>query len=220
MRKRILIQEKLTILDAKLERLPSNYVKELTNDRGEISIEVDPDDLMKTMKILKEDPDFSFGQLIDIATVDYLQYGVSDWKTNEASGQGFSRAITSTESSRNEGERRFAVVYHLLSLKNNWRIRVKTFPRQDLKLESVIDIWPSADWFERESFDLFGILFIGHPDLRRLLTDYGFSGHPFRKDFPLEGYTEVRYDPDEKRVISEPVSIEPRTLVPKVIRDS
>ncbi len=215
-----MIQEKLTILDAKLERLPSNYVKELTNDRGEISIEVDPDDLMKTMKILKEDPDFSFGQLIDIATVDYLQYGVSDWKTNEASGQGFSRAITSTESSRNEGERRFAVVYHLLSLKNNWRIRVKTFPRQDLKLESVIDIWPSADWFERESFDLFGILFIGHPDLRRLLTDYGFSGHPFRKDFPLEGYTEVRYDPDEKRVISEPVSIEPRTLVPKVIRDS
>ncbi|MDC3160054.1 NADH-quinone oxidoreductase subunit C [Pseudomonadota bacterium] len=214
------MQEKLTILDAKLERLPSNYVKELTNDRGEISIEVDPDDLMKTMKILKEDPDFSFGQLIDIATVDYLQYGVSDWKTNEASGQGFSRAITSTESSRNEGERRFAVVYHLLSLKNNWRIRVKTFPRQDLKLESVIDIWPSADWFERESFDLFGILFIGHPDLRRLLTDYGFSGHPFRKDFPLEGYTEVRYDPDEKRVISEPVSIEPRTLVPKVIRDS
>tara|TARA_A100000164_G_C21846509_1_gene742793 strand:- start:557 stop:1204 length:648 start_codon:yes stop_codon:yes gene_type:complete len=215
-----LIQEKLTTLDAKLERLPSNYVKELINDRGEISIEVDPDDLMKTMKILKEDPDFSFGQLIDIATVDYLQYGVSDWKTNEASGQGFSRAITSTESSRNEGERRFAVVYHLLSLKNNWRIRVKTFPRQDLKLESVIDIWPSADWFERESFDLFGILFIGHPDLRRLLTDYGFSGHPFRKDFPLEGYTEVRYDPDEKRVISEPVSIEPRTLVPKVIRDS
>tara|TARA_A100001011_G_scaffold365957_1_gene418094 strand:- start:2212 stop:2859 length:648 start_codon:yes stop_codon:yes gene_type:complete len=215
-----LIQEKLITLDAKLERLPSNYVKELINDRGEISIEVDPDDLMKTMKILKEDPDFSFGQLIDIATVDYLQYGVSDWKTNEASGQGFSRAITSTESSRNEGERRFAVVYHLLSLKNNWRIRVKTFPRQDLKLESVIDIWPSADWFERESFDLFGILFIGHPDLRRLLTDYGFSGHPFRKDFPLEGYTEVRYDPDEKRVISEPVSIEPRTLVPKVIRDS
>lgn len=215
-----MIQEKLTTLDAKLERLPSNYVKELINDRGEISIEVDPDDLMKTMKILKEDPDFSFGQLIDIATVDYLQYGVSDWKTNEASGQGFSRAITSTESSRNEGERRFAVVYHLLSLKNNWRIRVKTFPRQDLKLESVIDIWPSADWFERESFDLFGILFIGHPDLRRLLTDYGFSGHPFRKDFPLEGYTEVRYDPDEKRVISETVSIEPRTLVPKVIRDS
>ncbi len=215
-----MIQEKLITLDAKLERLPSNYVKELINDRGEISIEVDPDDLMKTMKILKEDPDFSFGQLIDIATVDYLQYGVSDWKTNEASGQGFSRAITSTESSRNEGERRFAVVYHLLSLKNNWRIRVKTFPRQDLKLESVIDIWPSADWFERESFDLFGILFIGHPDLRRLLTDYGFSGHPFRKDFPLEGYTEVRYDPDEKRVISEPVSIEPRTLVPKVIRDS
>ena len=215
-----MIQEKLTTLDAKLERLPSNYVKELINDRGEISIEVDPDDLMKTMKILKEDPDFSFGQLIDIATVDYLQYGVSDWKTNEASGQGFSRAITSTESSRNEGERRFAVVYHLLSLKNNWRIRVKTFPRQDLKLESVIDIWPSADWFERESFDLFGILFIGHPDLRRLLTDYGFSGHPFRKDFPLEGYTEVRYDPDEKKVISEPVSIEPRTLVPKVIRDS
>lgn len=215
-----MIQEKLTILDGKLERLPSNYVKELTNDRGEITIEVDPDDLMKTMKILKEDPDFSFGQLIDIATVDYLQYGVSDWKTNEASGQGFSRAITSTQGSRNEGARRFAVVYHLLSLKNNWRIRVKTFPRQDLKLESVIDIWPSADWFERESFDLFGILFIGHPDLRRLLTDYGFSGHPFRKDFPLEGYTEVRYDPDEKRVISEPVSIEPRTLVPKVIRDS
>ena len=215
-----MIKDKLITLNDRLERLPLNCVKELTNDRGEISIEVDPDDLTKTMKILKEDPDFSFGQLIDIATVDYLQYGISDWKTNEASGQGFSRAITSSKNSRNEGAKRFAVVYHLLSLKNNWRIRVKTFPRQDLKLESVIDIWPSADWFERESFDLFGILFVGHPDLRRLLTDYGFSGHPFRKDFPLEGYTEVRYDPDEKRVISEPVSIEPRTLVPKVIRDS
>lgn len=215
-----MIQDKLTILDARLGSLPSNCIKELINDRGEISIEVDPDNLTKTMKMLKENPDFSFGQLIDIATVDYLQYGISDWKTNEASGKGFSRATTSNKSSQSESARRFAVVYHLLSIKNNWRIRVKTFPREDLKLESVIDIWPSADWFERESFDLFGILFIGHPDLRRLLTDYGFSGHPFRKDFPLEGYTEVRYDPDEKRVINEPVSIEPRTLVPKVIRDS
>ena len=215
-----MVQKKLTILDARLKSLLSNKVMNLTNDRGEISIEVHPGDLRETMKVLKENSDFSFGQLIDIATVDYLQYGVSDWKTNEASGKGFSRATISSGSSQNKSSRRFAVVYHLLSLKNNWRLRVKTFPREDLKLESVTDIWPSADWFERESFDLFGVLFTGHPDLRRLLTDYGFSGHPFRKDFPLEGYTEVRYDPDEKRVISEPVSIEPRTLVPKVIRDS
>ena len=213
-----MIQQKLNRLEFCARNLLPNLTQNILQDREELTLEVKPSQLLQTMAILKENEEFSFGQLIDIATVDYLQYGISDWKTNDASVKGFSRAKLDKKSLR-DSQKRFGVVYHLLSLKHNWRIRVKTFVSEDMKLDSVIKIWPSADWFERESFDLFGVLFVGHPDLRRLLTDYGFSGHPFRKDFPLEGYTEVRYDPGEKRVISEPVSIEPRTLVPKVIRD-
>ena len=152
--------------------------------------------------------------------VDYLTYGQADWQTQKASSQGFSRAVNQSETvDTSASERRFAVVYQLLSVTYNVRLRVKVYLESDLpRLSTVSEIWPVADWYERESFDLFGILFEDHPDLRRLLTDYGFIGHPFRKDFPLEGYVEVRYDPEKGRVVNEPVSIEPRTLVPRVIR--
>jgi NADH-quinone oxidoreductase subunit C len=148
-----------------------------------------------------------------------MAYGKTEWKTDEATGNGFSRAVMK-QADAPESHRRFAVVYHLLSLNLNHRIRVKTYLSDEPPMiDSVVDIWPAANWFEREAFDLFGILFHNHPDLRRLLTDYGFIGHPFRKDFPISGYVEVRYDPEQKRVIYQPVTIEPRVLVPKVIRD-
>jgi NADH-quinone oxidoreductase subunit C len=173
-------------------------------------------------------PEFDFAQLIDVCGVDYLAYGKTEWKTDEATGSGFSRAVTGrivnedsfADLESADSHRRFAVVYHLLSLNHNHRIRVKAYLSEEPPMiDSVVDIWPSANWFEREAFDLFGILFRNHPDLRRLLTDYGFIGHPFRKDFPLSGYVEVRYDPEQKRVIYQPVTITPRVLVPKVIRD-
>ncbi|WP_455198073.1 NADH-quinone oxidoreductase subunit C, partial [Kaarinaea lacus] len=154
--------------------------------------------------------------------VDYLAYGLAEWETSSATGSGFSRGVEHKEIAHQAGEDRprFAVVYHLLSIKHNCRLRVKAMlSESNPVIDSVIDIWNSVNWFEREAFDLFGIMFDGHPDLRRILTDYGFIGHPFRKDFPLIGNVEMRYDANRQRVIYEPVSIEPRTLVPKVIRD-
>jgi len=163
---------------------------------------------------------FGFEQLIDLCGVDYSTYGQVEWETNSASSTGFGRGVEREAGCDTEKEGRFAVVYHLLSISNNVRMRVKTYLDNEHPIvESVIPVWPVADWFEREAFDLFGILFGGHPDLRRILTDYGFVGHPFRKDFPLSGHVEMRYDPEKKRVIYEPVSIEPRTLVPRVIRE-
>ncbi len=176
---------------------------------GEVTVQVPSEKLLEVCKALRDEPAFSFEQLIDLCGVDYLEYGETAWQGP-----------------------RFAVVYHLLSMKNNQRLRLKVFPPRldaqerpvalssgDLpRMDSVIDIWNVASWYEREAFDLFGILFEGHPDLRRLLTDYGFIGHPFRKDFPLIGNVEMRYDPHKKRVMYEPVSIEPRILVPRVIR--
>ncbi|MGB5592103.1 MAG: NADH-quinone oxidoreductase subunit C, partial [Gammaproteobacteria bacterium] len=146
------------------------------------------------------------------------------WKTDSATASGFSRGVSRAFRQDDDGQppqRRFAVVYHLLSLSQNARLRLRTFAsdQEPPMIDSVVDIWPSANWFEREAFDLFGILFVGHPDLRRLLTDYGFIGHPFRKDFPLIGHVEVRYDPEKGRVVYQPVSIEPRTLVARVIRE-
>ena len=187
---------------------------------GELTVEINGDKILPVMRVLKEADQFLFTQLTDISVVDYLTYGQADWQTQKASSQGFSRAVTRSETvDTSESKRRFAVVYHLLSVTYNVRLRVKVYLESDLpRLSTVSEIWPVADWYERESFDLFGILFEGHPDLRRLLTDYGFIGHPFRKDFPLEGYVEVRYDPEKGRVVNEPVSIEPRTLVPRVIR--
>ena len=165
--------------------------------------------------------------LMDLCGVDYLSYGQDEWDTSSATSTGFSRGVSGGQLGEGAVEasyqpvRRFAVVYHFLSITHNHRLRLKVFCEDDQRpmLDSVIDIWASADWFEREAFDLYGIIFRGHPDLRRLLTDYGFIGHPFRKDFPLIGNVEMRYDPEKGRVVSAPVSIEPRTLVPKTIRD-
>lgn len=185
---------------------------------NELTIEVPVKDLISVCRRLRDEEGFE--QLIDLCGVDYLTYGCDEWETDSATLKGFSRGVEPLHKELPWKKPRFAVVYHLLSIKNNDRIRIRTFlPETHLIIPSVISIWASAHWYEREAFDLFGILFEGHPDLRRILTDYGFVGHPFRKDFPLSGHVEVRYDPEQKRVIYQPVSIEPRILVPKVIRD-
>ena len=188
---------------------------------GEVAVEVAPPALRAVCVELRDGDGLRFGQLVDLCGVDWLDYGRADWETSDsATAQGFSRGVRSgaRAATVHEGPR-YAVVYHLLSHELNQRIRVRCpAPGDPPVVESVHDIWNSADWYEREAFDLFGILFDGHPDLRRILTDYGFVGHPFRKDFPLVGEVEMRYDPARRRVVYEPVSIEPRTLVPKVIR--
>ena len=165
---------------------------------GEVTVVVAAERLADVMRALRDRPEFRFESLIDACGVDYSTYGDGAW-------QGA----------------RFAAVYHLLSLSHNHRLRVRAFAVDDdfPILPSVVDVWPAANWFEREAFDLYGIVFDGHPDLRRLLTDYGFVGHPFRKDFPLSGYVEMRYDPEQKRVIYPPVTIEPREITPRVIRE-
>ncbi|MEE8539287.1 MAG: NADH-quinone oxidoreductase subunit C, partial [Woeseiaceae bacterium] len=186
---------------------------------------LDKDDLIEVARALRDEPDFHFEMLVDVCGVDYLTYGSDEWTTQGAAGSGYSRGVECEPVILDEADtfdpERFAVVYHLLSLKNNARLRLRIFTGDANPpiVKSVVDIWNSANWFERETFDLFGILFEGHPDLRRILTDYGFIGHPFRKDFPLIGNVEVTYDPDKGRVVYQPVTIEPRTLVPKVIRD-
>ena len=224
-------------LGSQLERLPTST--------GELGYRVDAALLLEVCRTLRDEPELKFEILIDVCGVDYQAYGQDEWQTDRATATGFSRgrvrdlrAAAGDMDSDNIGaarERvdeeqinavgyrpaaRFAAVYHLLSITYNHRLRLRAFCPSDARpmLDSVYGIWNSADWFEREAFDLYGILFKGHPDLRRLLTDYGFIGHPFRKDFPLIGNVEVRYDPVKGRVVYEPVSIEPRTLVPKVIR--
>ena len=210
------------------ERLAARVRERLGSDAratasrlGEVSVEVAPPTLRTMCVELRDADGLRFGQLVDLCGVDWLDYGRADWETSEsATGRGFSRGVQTREHpwAAHEGPR-FAVVYHLLSHELNQRIRIRCAAQGDPPIvESVHDIWSSADWYEREAFDLFGILFDGHPDLRRILTDYGFVGHPFRKDFPLTGEVEMRYDPARRRVVYEPVSIEPRTLVPKVIR--
>jgi NADH-quinone oxidoreductase subunit C len=165
---------------------------------GEVTVVVKAADYIGSMTALRDTPALAFEQMIDLCGVDYSEYGEGTY----------------------EGPR-FAVVVHLLSLTHNWRVRVRVFcPDDDMPLvESITPIWRAANWFEREAFDLFGILFDGHGDLRRILTDYGFIGHPFRKDFPISGYVEMRYDPEQKRVIYQPVTIEPRENIPRVIRE-
>jgi NADH-quinone oxidoreductase subunit C len=186
----------------------------------EITAEVASADLLAIAQLLRDTPTLQFAMLIDVAGVDYLDYGATDWRTEEATHTGFSRGVNASAAHTLRGERRYAVAYQLLSLTHNRRLRLRAWCEagEDPAVDSVTGIWASADWFEREAYDLFGILFRGHPDLRRLLTDYGFIGHPFRKDFPLIGNVEVRYDPALKRVVYEPVTIEARTLVPRVIR--
>lgn len=189
----------------------------------ELAYEVAAPHLQSVCWLLRDSPDLDFQMLMDLTAVDYLQFGLDEWQTVSATHSGFSRGRVARPSPHlPAGEARFAVVYQLLSITHNQRLRLRVpcDPSEDEPVvDSVIDVWASANWFEREAFDLFGILFRGHPDLRRILTDYGFIGHPFRKDFPLSGNVEVRYDADKKRVIYQPVTIEPRVLVPKVIRD-
>jgi NADH-quinone oxidoreductase subunit C len=200
-------------LGARARRLPS-LARELT-------FEVDPADLRAACALLRDDPGLGFEVLVDLSGIDYLTHGQDEWRTQGATASGFSRGVAPVAAAVGAPlERRFAVVYHLLSVRHNHRLRLRSYcePGEPPVTDSVVEVWPGANWYEREAFDLYGILFRGHPDLRRILTDYGFIGHPFRKDFPLIGHVEVRYDPEQLRVVYEPVSIEPRTLVPRVIR--
>ena len=209
-------------------RIDARFGEKLTRCESicdELTYQLDKDDLIEVARALRDEPEFHFEMLIDVCGVDYLTYGSAEWTTDSATESGFSRGVERAPVILDEADtfdpERFAVVYHLLSLKNNTRLRLRIYTGDANPpiVKSVVDIWNSANWFEREAFDLFGILFEGHPDLRRILTDYGFIGHPFRKDFPLIGNVEVKYDAEKGRVAYQPVSIEPRTLVPKVIRD-
>ena len=184
---------------------------------NEATAVVRADDLVATMQSLRDHAETRFEQLIDLCGVDYSAYGT----TGRGVDYSLSDAMSPEPVVKRKHGNRFAVVYHLLSLTHNWRLRVRVFAPDDEfpVLASVIDAWPAANWFEREAFDFYGIMFTGHPDLRRLLTDYGFIGHPFRKDFPLSGHVEMRYDPEQGRVIYQPVSIEPREIVPRIIRE-
>ena len=192
---------------------------------GELTYEVGKDDLLAVATVLRDEAAFGFEQLVDVCGVDYLTYGEDEWVTESASSSGFSRGVEREPIILDESDhfdpRRFAAVYHLLSLQNNTRLRLRVFTGDSNPpiVPSLVEVWNSANWYEREAFDLFGILFDGHPDLRRILTDYGFIGHPFRKDFPMIGNVEVTYDAEKGRVVYQPVSIEPRTTVPRVIRD-
>ncbi|CAD5374470.1 NADH-quinone oxidoreductase subunit C [Rubrivivax sp. A210] len=189
---------KLDNLQAALEAALGPRLKALVRDRGEITVTVDAADYHEIAKLLRDDATLRFEQLIDLCGLDYSEYQNQPW----------------------EG-RRYGIVSHLLSITHNWRVRLKVYAPDDEMpaVASVTELWTSANWFEREAFDLFGILFEGHLDLRRILTDYGFIGHPMRKDFPVTGHVEMRYDPEKKRVIYQPVSIEPREIVPRVVRE-
>ena len=189
---------KLQAISARLDTLLEGTDFTLQERVGELTLVVPRAGMLSVLKLLRDDYDLRFEQLIDVCGVDYQSYGDGAWTG-----------------------KRFAAVYHLLSVSKNQRLRVRVFAEDDdfPVVDSVLELWPAANWFEREAFDLFGIIFEGHPDLRRILTDYGFVGHPFRKDFPLTGYVEMRYDPDQKRVIYQPVSIEEREIVPRTIRE-
>lgn len=189
---------RIDTLSQSLQEVLSSKLLTSLQDIGELTVTVKKSDWLDIAKTLRDHHLLSFDTLIDLCGVDYLSYGEGIW----------------------EGPR-FATVYHLLSIAHNVRLRVKVFAEEDdfPVIDSVIDIWPAANWYEREAFDLYGIVFTGHPDLRRILTDYGFIGNPFRKDFPLSGNVEMRYDPDQQRVIYQPVTIEPRELTPRIIRE-
>jgi NADH-quinone oxidoreductase subunit C len=205
--------------------LPDQLTAIASNCR-ELTYEVAGDHLLQVATTLRDAEGLKFEMCMDVCGVDYLEHGRAEWKTEHATSSGFSRGVSRYVVPDGEPAialapgRRFAVVYHLLSISLNQRLRLRVFCADDAEpmVDSVAGIWAGTDWFERETFDMFGILFRGHPDLRRLLTDYGFIGHPFRKDFPLSGNVEVRYDPEKGRVVYQPVSIDPRVLVPKVIR--
>ena len=221
----------LEVLAAALSTELGSRGRRLPALAGELAFEVSPADIVEVCRTLRDHPTFAFEVLIDASGIDYLSFGEDEWQTARATGTGFSRGVErehehyavppASVPAPAEHAGRFAVVYQLLSMRHNHRLRLRSYcePGEPPLTDSVVEIWPGANWFEREAFDLYGILFRGHPDLRRILTDYGFIGHPFRKDFPLIGHVEVRYDPEQRRVIYEPVSIEARVLVPRVIRD-
>jgi NADH-quinone oxidoreductase subunit C len=213
---------RLESLASEVARALPDQLHPVANTCRELTYEVAAGALLRVAAVLRDTPELKFEMCMDVCGVDYLEHGRAEWKTQDATSSGFSRGVArgpEIDAPVATG-RRFAVVYHLLSISLNQRLRLRVFCADDAEpmVDSVAGIWAGADWFERETFDMFGILFKGHPDLRRLLTDYGFIGHPFRKDFPLSGNVEVRYDPEKGRVVYQPVSIEPRVLVPKVIR--
>jgi len=213
---------RLESLRLAVARALPDQLRSVANHTGELTYEVAADRLLETARVLRDAPELKFDMCMDVCGVDYLEHGRAEWKTQDATSSGFSRGVARGPQldAPVAAGRRFAVVYHLLSISLNQRLRLRVFCADDAEpmVDSVTGIWAGVDWFEREAFDMFGILFKGHPDLRRLLTDYGFIGHPFRKDFPLSGNVEVRYDPEKGRVVYQPVSIDPRVLVPKVIR--
>jgi NADH-quinone oxidoreductase subunit C len=228
-------------LIAALQSALGDRIAGVTEAAGEVTIVVDPDNLLAACGVLRDAPDLRFGQLTDLCGMDYSAYSGalpgslhdslqdSTIREPEERPQGGGTAASSTGTSGqafvpppgSRPRRRYAVVYHLLSITHNRRLRLRAFAADDEfpVVASVAGIWPSANWYEREAFDLLGIVFTGHPDLRRILTDYGFIGYPFRKDFPLSGTVEMRYDPDQQRVIYQPVTIEPREIVPRTIRE-
>jgi NADH-quinone oxidoreductase subunit C len=221
--------EPMLPLTERLQARLADAVLSLNEARGEITLELAPERWLEAARVLRDDPDLRFELLMDLCGVDYLSYGQAEWDTSDVSSQGFSRGVEGegpgrfawANRPRGKGPtRRYAVVVHLLSVRHNQRLRIRCFASDDALpvVPSLIEIWPGVNWFEREAFDLFGVIFEGHPDLRRILTDYGFVGHPFRKDFPLIGNVEVRYDAERGRVVYEPVSIEPRVGVPRVVR--
>ncbi len=219
------MSERYATLASRIDERFGDQVRHVPSTCGELTYETDKDDLIEVATALRNEADFGFEMLMDVCGVDYLTYGSDEWTTSEATGSGFSRGVEREPVILDEADefdpRRFAIVYHLLSLQHNFRMRLRVFTGTSNPpiIKSVVDIWNGANWFEREAFDMYGVLFEGHPDLRRILTDYGFIGHPFRKDFPLIGNVEVSYDAEEGRVVYKPVSIESRTLVPRVIRD-
>ena len=193
---------KLQRLHDALQSTLGARIGKLTEALGELTLEVSAADYPAVAETLRDAADLRFEEVVDLCGMDYSTFG-EQWPGEGAGGS------------------RFAVVAHLLSIQHNWRLRLRTYcPDSEFPLlESLVGVWPSVNWYEREAFDLFGIMFNGHPDLRRILTDYGFIGHPFRKDFPLSGYVEMRYDPEQKRVIYQPVSIEPREVTPRIVRE-
>ncbi len=207
-----------TTLAKQCQQQLSQQMNDLVVEHDQLWLTVDSQAVKSVLHQLRDK--LSFEMLIDIVGIDYGQYGQAEWQTDKATGSGFSRAADRHPLKLELAEhQRFAVMYHLLSLQHNQRLTVTCLLDEvEPRVESVVEVWASADWHEREVFDMFGILFEGHPDLRRILTDYGFVGHPFRKDFPLSGHVEMRYDADSKRIVYEPVEIEPRILVPRVIR--
>ena len=208
---------RIETLSAALAATLGDKLKSSTTALGEVTVVIAATDLRAAMRTLRDTPELRFETMIDLCGVDYSAYAGEaediDYFASDAT------PVEPAAPLRPAG--RFAVVYHLLSLSNNWRVRVRAFALDEAfpVLPSMIEIWPSANWYEREAFDFFGIVFEGHPDLRRILTDYGFVGHPFRKDFPLSGQVEMRYDPEQGRVIYQPVSIEPREVTPRIIRE-